>query len=426
MIIQAIEDLKKNLKDYNFLYFLFISFCLGGFFINFSILVCLIIFILKFKFIKIYIDHFKIIFYLSIFFWIILFLSTIINSSDNLKNVFKSFAYIRFIFLPLVIIYMLERVNKKKFIFFINAIILFLIFDILFQFYFKVDIFGYKLEDLANPRMDRISGFFGDELVAGTYLSLFGFTAFFLLKELKQFQNNFFLFIYLILILAAIIITGDRVGILFILGIFLFNTIFNKKWRKFFVISALIFIFAGTFLIKSSEKLSYRYIENINSITGTNTFKNPNYKNFLNTPWISHYLVSIEMIKDKPFLGFGNKGFRKYCNQYSHLEKRSSYKYKCTSHPHNTYFEIIVETGFLGLVFFIFFNFLIFVKVLKSKSQTILLLYSVIFTILNPFRPSGSFLTTWNAGIFWMLIGILLYYLFISQNNEKNNHHNSC
>ena len=112
----------------------------------------------------------------------------------------------------------------------------FLIFDILFQFHFKVDIFGYKLENLGNPRMDRISGFFGDELVAGTYLSLFGFTALFLLKELKQFQNKLFLFLYLILILSAIIITGDRIGILFILGILLFNAIFNKKLRKFFVI----------------------------------------------------------------------------------------------------------------------------------------------------------------------------------------------
>ena len=137
MIIQAIENLKTYLKDYNFVYFLFISFCLGSFFINFSILVCLLIFILKFKYIKIYIDHFKIIFYLSIFFWIVLLLSTIINSSDNLKNVFKSFAYIRFIFLPFVIIYMLERTNKKNYIFFINAIICFLIFDILFQFHLK-------------------------------------------------------------------------------------------------------------------------------------------------------------------------------------------------------------------------------------------------------------------------------------------------
>lgn len=425
MIIQTIEDLKKYLKDYNFVYFLFISFCLGSFFINFSILICLLIFVIKFKLIKIYIDQFKVIFYLSIFFWVILFISSIINSTEDLKNIFKSFAYIRFIILPLVIIYMLERVNKKKFIVFINAIIFFLIFDILFQFHFKVDIFGYKLENLGNPRMDRISGFFGDELVAGTYLSLFGFTALFLLKELKQFQNKLFLFLYLILIISAIIITGDRIGILFIVGILLFNFIFNKKLRKFFVISSLVFVLVGTFLIKSNEKLSYRYIENINSITGTNVFNNPTYKSFLNTPWISHYLVSLEMIKDKSFLGFGYKGFRKYCNQYADLEKRSSYKYKCTSHPHNTYFEIIVETGFLGLFLFIFFNLLIFVKVLKSKSQIILLLYSVIFTILNPFRPSGSFFTTWNAGIFWMLIGILMYYLFVNQNNEKNKDLNS-
>jgi len=420
MNIQTLSNLKKYFKDYSLIYFILLSFCLGSFFVNLSMLICVLIFFVKFKSIKIYINQFTLIFYLAICFWFILFISTILNNLYDIKNILKSFAYLRFILFPFVIIYLLERVDTKKFIIFFNFIILFLIFDIFFQFYFEFDLFGYKLEELGNPRMDRISGFFGKELIAGTYLSLFGFTALFLCRELKLFNSNSLFLSYLILLITTIIITGDRVGILFILGIALFNIAINRYLRKFFIVFFLFFAIIGIILIKSSEKLSYRYIGNINSIIKTNTFSEAKFENLINSPWISHYLVSWEMIKDKPFLGFGNKGFRKYCDNYLYKENKSSYKYKCTSHPHNTYFEILVETGFFGLFFFILFNFLIFVKVLKLNKEIVILIYSVIFTILNPFRPSGSFLTTWSGGLFWMIIGILLYYLYINQINEKN------
>ena len=419
MIIQTLSNLKTYFKDYNLIYPILLSFCFGSFAVNLSMLICTLIFIVKFRFIKIYIKQFKLIFYIAVIFWIILFISTILNNFYDIKNIYKSFAYLRFIFLPFVIIYFLERVDKKKFIIFFNFIILFLIFDIFFQFYFKFDLFGYKLAELGNPRMDRISGFFGNELIAGTYLSLFGFTAFFLLREFKLFNNNIFLFSYLILLITSIIITGDRIGILFILGIVLFNVVFNSYLRKFFVISFLIFVITSTILIKNSDKLSYRYIGNIKSIIKLDKLSNTKYENLIKSPWISHYLVSWEMIKDRPLLGFGNKGFRKYCNQYAEKENKSSYKHKCTTHPHNTYFEILVETGIFGLSFFILFNFLIFIKILKSNKEILLLVYSVIFTILNPLRPSGSFLSTWTGGIFWMIIGILLYYLYIDQINKK-------
>ena len=162
-------------KDYNIIFFLFFSFCLGNVFINLATVICFIIFIIKFKEVKIYINQFKTLFYLLLSFWLILILSTLINDYKNFKLILKSIAYIRFIILPFVIIYMITKVDKNKFIFFINFLIILLIFDVFFQFYFKFDIFGYHLKDLGNVRQDRISGFFGEEFVAGSYLTLFGF-----------------------------------------------------------------------------------------------------------------------------------------------------------------------------------------------------------------------------------------------------------
>ena len=416
----TIPEKYNFLKDYNVIFILFFSFCLGNIFINLATLICSLIFIIKFKEIKIYINQFSDVFYLILFFWFILVLSTIIVDYKNFNSIFKSISYIRFIILPFVIIYMIAKVDKKKFIIFINFLIILLIFDVFFQFYFKFDLFGYNLKDLGNPRQDRIGGFFGDEFVAGGYLSLFGFLSLFLISEIKTFREKKYLyFIYLSALLTAIIITGDRVSIILIFGIFLFNAIFNKNLRKYFLSSMLLFSFLAVLIIQNSNKLSYRYIDNINEIAKINIFKEPSKIGFLNTPWISHYLVSIEMIKEKPILGFGNKGFRKFCPDYSDKEKLSKYKHKCANHPHNTYFEIAVDTGIFGLAIFIIFNFLIFLRVLRNKNTKILLIYSIVFTIINPIRPSGSFFSTWSAATFWVIIGVLFYFLVKDYNKKK-------
>ena len=413
-------DIKKVIKDYNFIYFLLLSFCLGSFFINLSTAICLIIFAIRYNTIKVYIHEFKIIFYLLITFWFIFFTSTIINSSDDVKVILKSFAYLRFVILPFVIIYMMDRIDRKKLIIFFNLLIIFLILDIFFQFYFNVDFFGYRLEELGNARMDRISGFFGYELIAGTYLSLFGFLALFLLKEANVFsKKKYIYFLYFIFLILAILITGDRVGLLFIFGIILFNLLFNNNLRKYFLLFFLTFAILSTTVIKNNEKLYERYIDRFAPVKNTRIFTNPSFDGIINSPWVSHYLVSWVMIKEKPFLGFGNRGFRKYCGEFIDKEEISNYKRKCTTHPHNTYFEILVETGLIGFVVFVFFNLNFFVKVLKISNQNIFLIYSIIFTILNPLRPSGSFFTTWTGGIFWVILGILLYYIFRQLNPNK-------
>jgi O-antigen ligase len=413
-------DIKKVIKDYNFIYFLLLSFCLGSFFVNLSTVICLIIFAIRYNTIKIYIHQFKILFYLLIVFWIIFFTSTITNSSDDIKVILKSFAYLRFIILPFVVIYMMDRIDRKKFIIFLNLIIIFLILDIFFQYYFNVDFFGYRLEELGNPRMDRISGFFGYELIAGTYLSLFGFLALFLLKEANVFsKKKYIYFIYFIFLILAILVTGDRVGLLFIFGIILFNLIFNNNLRKYFLLFFLTFSILGTVVIKNNEKLYERYIDIFAPVKNTKIFTNPSFDGIINSPWVSHYLVSWIMVKEKPLSGFGNRGFRKYCSEFINKEQISNYKRKCTTHPHNTYFEILVETGLIGFIVFVFFNLNIFVKVLKISNQNIFLIYSVIFAILNPLRPSGSFFTTWTGGIFWVILGILLYYMFRQLNPSK-------
>ena len=107
-------------KDYIIIFFLFFSFCLGNVFINLATIICFVVFIIKFKEVKIYINQIYTLFYLLLFFWFILILFTLINDYKNFILILKSIAYIRFIILPFVIIYMITKVDKKIFNFVIK------------------------------------------------------------------------------------------------------------------------------------------------------------------------------------------------------------------------------------------------------------------------------------------------------------------
>ena len=135
------------------------------------------------------------------------------------------------------------------------------------------------------------------------------------------------------------------------------------------------------------------------------------------------------MIKEKPFIGLGIKGFRKECSnpRYENI-KSLAYFVRCSSHPHNLYFEILTETGFFGFVsIFIFFSFLIIksfklILILNKKninSQDRIILscfiaaFAVVLTILWPIRSSGSFFSNLNGSMLWFSICLLnLFYRY--------------
>ena len=106
-------------------------------------------------------------------------------------------------------------------------IVLLVSIDIYYQFIFSVDIFGYQKHGV------RFSGPFGDELIAGSYLSIFTIIIFcysFLNNELRN-KTLFYLLIFLVVF--AIAITGERLSFLqCLLFFFLFFFILILKYKK--------------------------------------------------------------------------------------------------------------------------------------------------------------------------------------------------
>ena len=79
--------------------------------------------------------------------------------------------------------------------------------------------------------------------------------------------------------------------------------------------------------------------------------------------------------------------------------------------------EILSENGMIGFLFFVTILIIILNKILKirkyPKSQNQFLAISIgslLLALMFPFKPSGSFLSTFNASMFFYLLGFFIYY----------------
>ena len=138
-----------------------------------------------------------------------------------------------------------------------------------------------------------------------------------------------------------------------------------------------------------------------------------------------HYLLSYQIFKDHPVIGTGPKGFRYLCRHKIYILENND---GCSTHPHNTYMQILTSNGIVGfsLITFSFFFFLFEIfkyrKKLNQKkefdkyliSQNIAL--AAIFVNLWPLIPTGNFFNNWLSMIYFYPIS---FYLYLKFRNEK-------
>ena len=68
------------------------------------------------------------------------------------------------------------------------------------------------------------------------------------------------------------------------------------------------------------------------------------------------------MFIDNPIFGQGPRQFRSLCS-----DQRFNYdKYSCSTHPHNTYVQLLAETGIIGFLFFFSIFLVFFFKLIKK------------------------------------------------------------
>ena len=243
--------------------------------------------------------------YIIIFYFYLVLL--LLNSDFFKQTYINIFFYFRFVIFAFALFELLKKNSKYiKYIFYSILLTLFVICaDGLFQFYSGENIFGYP-----KYREDRISGFFNDELVLGSYLLrslpvLVALTFFF------QKNNKIFLLssILLFLCLYTIFLSGERasflLSLIYIISLFLTLKI-SGKFKLYFGASILIVIIT-TFFINSN--IFDRYY---------NQLKRHIYTSKLELSLFSEYMpmfqTSYKMFKDNILFGQGPKSFRYVCD----------------------------------------------------------------------------------------------------------------
>ena len=358
---------------------------------------------------KYYKNYFVILF---LIFFVICILSSLFSDYSSI-SITRSIGYIRFLIFTLAVIYILNSNPKVVQGLFYSILICFLIliFDGFFQFYFKENIFGFVMQQ------NRTSSFFKDELIYGSYLSKFlpiFLSLFFLLKKKNNKLNIIFSIIF-VLSVFAITISGERSSLFLTILILLYLMMMLKLNFKILSIFFVTIFFGVGLLVTLNETVKNRII-----IYTKNQIFSENKTYFFSEDHNGHLLAAIDIFKqNNKIIGIGPKNFRNYC---FNNEKYNNKPYVCSSHPHNTYIQILLETGILGFTILIFiFSIIIFLslrhfflKLIKKKyllSNFQVCLLSFYFMIFWPLVPTGSLFNNYLSIIYFLPAGLCIWSL---------------
>jgi O-antigen ligase len=405
------------------IFFFPVAIILGSATINLSVaLICVITLLWFFNDIKKYLTKNSLLIYLF-FLFLYIFVNQIFKF-NSLELLFKSLANFRYLIFSLGIFIVLENTPKKKILFYskINLVlILFFGLDIIYQFFFYENILGFKPGMCTLPVLEctRFSGLFNQEFIAGSFISQIGLLMLFLSSEIKSNKKNLFILIFSLFIFYVILITGERTALLIFIITLFFTLFFKKKLFIFFI--AIICLLSTIFILATKyEPINKRFFEVYSGIkiAPNGTF----IEKIKENPWSYHYQASIELFLKKPITGYGIKSFRFKCLE-TNIDKKTienNVYYKdfraCSTHPHNYFLEFLAEQGLIGGIFYIGLIIMIIsiiYKKKKHKKETFLCIAigSLILAIIFPFKPSGSFLSTYNASVLFYILGFFIHSL---------------
>tara|TARA_X000000950_G_scaffold251766_1_gene313363 strand:+ start:1950 stop:3317 length:1368 start_codon:yes stop_codon:yes gene_type:complete len=446
------KSVNANYNDHLFIYlkyiqkycFILLPFFLvtGPFFSDLSIVIIGSIYLLILIKEKIYKNnYYSTIIYIFSFFYLYLIICSLFSSNIFL-SLESSLFYFRFIFFVFGSLYVLKNSNNalKFFSYVLLFVFILELIDGYIQFFFDQNILGF------STHHSRLSILFSDELILGSYLSRLFPLMFVLSLNLFNKSKLFVFFLSLIIILTDLLVyvSGERTAFFYLLIGIALLIFMSNKFKLLRILTFVISLSLIAFISLNNEKINDRMVsqtiegfinqsndlildeENQNSSNSILDKKNLKGENFIldskfNAFSPAHtkiYLSAINIYKDNnKIFGIGPKLFREYCTKDKYIETYTLIS--CSTHPHNSYIQLLVEIG-LGVIIvillFLYVSFIIIKHIYMSifKNKKILTDIEVgsficLFITLWPLAPSGSFFNNWLNIIYYIPLIFVLY-----------------
>lgn len=357
-------------------------------------------------------------FYLFLIFWIYLIINSLINNF-NIDSLKISFFYVRYgIFVIGVVTYLYFNDSFLNYFFYcIFFCFIILVLDGFYQYFTGENILGWK-------NSHRTSSFFGEEKILGSYLSRLWPIFFGLSVLLIKKKKIIFYLLIIIFILSEVLIflSGDRTAFFYINLSAIFVIIFSQKLiklRLITLISSFTLLIIITFINPTAKE---RVIDQtINQMNLKNLYENSNSGNNSQSIYIFskehtyHYLSAYKMFLDNKVFGVGVKNFRNFCKN----ERYKLTNFSCSSHPHNTYVQILSETGIIGFLFLIYTFIYLCYKILKHLQMRLsnkyyfndfeICVISGIIIYFWPLIPTGNIFNNWLNILMFLNLPLLIW-----------------
>jgi len=301
----------KYINYYKYLFFLFPFFLVTGPFLpdlTISFLSLIFLFILiKTVNKKLFINN---LFYFFLFFYFYIIINSFFsyNSIISLKS---SFPYIRMIFFAFFLAYLLNKIEDLSRIILFSLIICYavLLLDSAYQFVTGFNVLGYKATD-------RISSFFGEKLVMGSFVSrtlpIALSILFFVKIRFTELFKVFIIFVSGILVYLS----AERLAFAYYLITLIFFILINFSKKKLFI-TVLFFFFTLLILFhvkpNSFDRLFFQTVKQ----SKQTSYYGFSYRHEL------HFITAFNLFNDSKLFGHGLKSFRYLCGlkNYAPTEK---------------------------------------------------------------------------------------------------------
>ncbi len=328
--------------------------------------------------------------YKSLFFILFLLLcsmtiSNLVNDMIGTKAwiIELSFIY-KFVLLLLSFLFFYSKdfFSRKTLLFFIIISLSIQVFDGIYQSIYGYDFFKHNIGDLQKGLTGATYG----RTVYGFFMGLS--TIIFYLSIDKNYllnkKNIFFIFMLLISIFCLLFSysRGAWVSLFIVLASAFLINIKSLNKNQFILIFLLVLIVFIVFL--NIDSLANRFNLLINN--------NSSYRYDI-------WLHTINLIEEKPFLGWGIDAFR-------------TYGYRSFTSVHNSLLEILFTMGLVGFILWGIFHIIILKRIYYNYD--LMSFYFLIFIFINTLFDRS--VTT--GKVFWSIFVLLLFFIFTKEKKE--------